>query len=94
LDVANAKTPYVASADNAVKWFCELFRADLVPKSVRVGGSPRSLFDKTGNQKMTADHDAPEPKLPDALVDQLGIRTALLMLCIASFITAMWLALR
>jgi hypothetical protein len=43
---------------------------------------------------MTADHDAPEPKSPDALVDQFGIRTALLMLCIASFITAMWLALR
>jgi hypothetical protein len=26
LDVANAKRPYVASADNAVKWFCPLFR--------------------------------------------------------------------
>jgi hypothetical protein len=35
---------------------------------------------------MTADHDgndAPEPKSPDALVDQFGIRTARLMLCIA-----------
>ena len=45
----------------------------------------------------TADHDetdAPEPKSPDALVDQFGIRSALLMLCILSFITAMWLALR
>jgi hypothetical protein len=55
------------------------------------------LFDKTGNQKMTADHDgndAPEPKSLDALVDQFGIRTALLMLCIASFIAAMWQALR
>ena len=45
----------------------------------------------------TADHDendAPEPKSPEALVDQFGIRTALLMLCIASFIAAMWLASR
>jgi hypothetical protein len=32
----------------------------------------------------TADHDeadAPEPKSPEALVDQFGIRTALLVLC-------------
>ena len=46
---------------------------------------------------MKADYDgndAPEPKSPDALVDQFGIRTALLMLCIAFFTTAMWLALR
>jgi hypothetical protein len=26
LDVANAKRPYMASADNAVKWLCALFR--------------------------------------------------------------------
>jgi hypothetical protein len=45
----------------------------------------------------TAGHDepdAPEPKSPEALVDQFGIRTALLVLCIASFIAAIWLALR
>ena len=43
----------------------------------------------------TADHDAndaPEPKSPEALVDQFGIRTALLVLCIAAFIAAIWLA--
>ena len=42
----------------------------------------------------TADHDetdAPEPKSPEALVDQFGIRTALLVLCIASFMAAIWL---
>jgi hypothetical protein len=45
----------------------------------------------------TADHDetdAPEPKSPEALVDQFGIRTALLVLCIASFIAAIWLVSR
>ena len=45
----------------------------------------------------TADHDendAPEPKSPEALVDQFGIRTALLVLCIACFIAAIWLASR
>lgn len=45
----------------------------------------------------TADHDepdAPEPKSPESLVDQFGIRTALLVLCIACFIAAIWLASR
>jgi hypothetical protein len=39
----------------------------------------------------TADHDendAAQPKSPEASVDQFGIRTALLVLCIASFIAA------
>jgi hypothetical protein len=39
-------------------------------------------------------HDAAQPKSPEALADQFGIRTALLVLCIAFFIAAIWLASR
>jgi hypothetical protein len=45
-------------------------------------------FDNTADRDET---DAPEPKSPEALADQFGIRTALLVLCIASFIAAIWL---
>jgi hypothetical protein len=41
LDVASAKRSYVASADYAVKMALCAISADLVPKSVRVSGSPR-----------------------------------------------------
>ena len=34
--------------------------------------------------------DVALPKSPEDLVDQFGIRTALLLLCIALFIAAMW----
>jgi hypothetical protein len=34
--------------------------------------------------------DVLRPKSAEELVDQFGIRTALLVLCIASFIAAMW----
>jgi hypothetical protein len=40
------------------------------------------------------EHDAAQPKSPEALADQFGIRTALLVLCIAFFIAAIWLASR
>ena len=33
-------------------------------------------------------------KLPEEFVDQFGVRTALLVLCIAFFIAAMWLVSR
>jgi hypothetical protein len=38
-----------------------------------------------------AEHDQPLPETPEALVDRFGIRVALLVLCIAFFIAAMWL---
>jgi hypothetical protein len=34
--------------------------------------------------------DALRPKSPEDLTDQLGIRLALIVLCIASFIAAIW----
>lgn len=34
--------------------------------------------------------DALRPKSPDDLTDQLGIRLALIVMCIASFIAAIW----
>jgi hypothetical protein len=46
-------------------------------------------FDSTANHDET---DATEPKSPEA--DQFGIRTALLVLCVAFFIAAIWLASR
>jgi hypothetical protein len=48
-------------------------------------------FDSTANHDET---DATEPKSPEALADQFGIRTALLVLCVAFFIAAIWLASR
>jgi hypothetical protein len=34
--------------------------------------------------------DVPQPKSPEELVDQFGIRTALLVLAVGLFIAAMW----
>jgi hypothetical protein len=34
------------------------------------------------------DYDVPQPKSPEEMVDQFGIRAALLILCIALFIAA------
>jgi hypothetical protein len=38
--------------------------------------------------------DAARPKTPEELTDQFGIRTALLVLCVAFFIAAMWVISR
>lgn len=38
--------------------------------------------------------DVPWRKSPEAFADQFGIRTALLVLCIASFIAAIWFVSR
>ena len=38
-----------------------------------------------------SENDAAWSKSPEGLVDRFGIRTALLVLCIALFIAAMWL---
>jgi hypothetical protein len=39
-------------------------------------------------------HDVSWRKSPEAFADQFGIRTALLVLCIASFIAAIWFVSR
>jgi hypothetical protein len=44
-------------------------------------------FDTTTHNE---EHDVPWPKSPEEFADQFGIRTALLVLCIASFIAAIW----
>jgi hypothetical protein len=46
-------------------------------------------FDTASDQN---EHDDLRPKSPEELVDLFGIRTALLVLCIALFIAAMWFA--
>jgi hypothetical protein len=37
------------------------------------------------------ENDVPQSKSPEALADRFGVRTALLVLCIAFFIAAIWL---
>jgi hypothetical protein len=40
------------------------------------------------------DDDEPEPGSPGVLADRFGVRTALLVLCIALFIAAIWVTSR
>jgi hypothetical protein len=43
------------------------------------------------NAAQEKEDDAAWPEPPEALVDRFGIRTALFVLCVALFISAMWL---
>jgi hypothetical protein len=45
-------------------------------------------FDTTARHD---ENDVPQSKSPEALADRFGVRTALLVLCIAFFIAAIWL---
>jgi hypothetical protein len=45
-------------------------------------------FDTTS--KHDDEDDIPQPKTPEDVVDQLGVKISLLALCIALFLAAMW----